>query len=516
MAQTQKDAARDRVIEEIEDPQDPVLSGLVSRFGSDTLKYLPSVVIPAVASFLGVAIFTRIFSADAYGEYSLVFIIVSVATSVLSVWLQQSVLRYLPRYRTEGRIDEFLARFGAILYAFAFVALVVLLLGWPVHSLMGTTGRYYLVAAFWTISGFVFFVQSHAFRATFQSVAYTRYQVLYAVARLALPLVYFYIVSRDVIGLMIGSAAAYVIFLLPMAIELGMARGVKASGFSIDFAFLKKLYSYGFPLVGTVIGVKILDVSDRFVIQHFRGAEEVGIYSANYTLVTMGVLFVATPLLSAAVPLIVQAWEGGAGDRIHSVISSFSRYYLIMSVPVVAFTIVFAREIATVLLGREFREGYTITPYVLLGALLWNFATYGHKGIKLLEKTRVTVALVSVCCVVNIVLNLILVPKYGYQGAAVSTLVGYALYPVLVYWIARRYLEWRIPWRSVFNITSAALVGSLVWWGSKSLLAERMNVVLLLGIALVLGSAAYLAALAVVGELGDRELRAIGIGRRGK
>jgi O-antigen/teichoic acid export membrane protein len=117
---------------------------------------------------------------------------------------------------------------------------------------------------------------------------------------------------------------------------------------------------------------------------------------------------------------------------------------------------------------------------------------------------------------VNIVLNFILVPEFGYQGAAVSTLVGYALYPVLVYRIARRYLEWRIPWRSVFKITSAALVGSLVWWGCKSLLGGRMNVVLLLGIALILGSAAYLAALAVLGELGGRELRAIGIGRRGK
>ncbi len=56
---------------------------------------------------------------------------------------------------------------------------------------------------------------------------------------------------------------------------------------------------------------RVLDLSDRFIIELFRGSEEVGIYSANYTLVNMGILFVATPLLSAAVPLIVDAWETG-------------------------------------------------------------------------------------------------------------------------------------------------------------------------------------------------------------
>ncbi len=490
------------------------LEGLVSRLGSDTLRYLPSVIIPAVASVLFVSVFTRIFPPGPFGEYSLVYVVVSVVTSVLSGWLQQSVLRYLPRYRAEGRLDEFLAKFGAIVWMFSLAMLLLVACGWPFREYFGAYGRYYISASVWVVAGVLFFVGTHVFRANLQSVAFSRYQVAYAFGRFVLALAWVYLVTRDVTGLVVGSTVAYVVLLWPMAAELGMLRSVKSTGFSIDFKLFKQLFSYGFPVVGWVLGVKVLDLADRFVIQLFRGPEEVGIYSANYTLVSMGVLFVATPLLSAAVPLIVDAWETGHRERIQSVISSFSRYYLITSVPVVVYTIVFGREIATVFLGEAFREGYTIIPYILGGSFLWNFAMYGHKGIKLLEKTNVMFVLVSICCVVNVLLNFIFVPKYGYQGAAVNTFVSYALYPVMVYRVTRSYLEWKIPWRSIVNVAVAGLAAAAVWWGVKAALGGRVHVWIVLGVGLVVGTAAYAGALALVRELGESELRLLGLRRR--
>jgi O-antigen/teichoic acid export membrane protein len=498
------------------EPEEAVLTELVSRLTSDSLKYLPSVVLPALASVAGVALFTRIFAAGPFGEYSLVYAVVSTVHTILSGWLHQGILRYLPRYRAEDRVEEFLAKFGALLVACTLVLVLVMVAGYPFRSVFGGYARYYAVGMVWVASGFVFFVLSHALQATFQPGAYSRYQVGYALGRLVLPVVYFYAVSPDIIGLMIGSAAAGVVLLWPMTVELGLVRGVKRWGLPFDLALLKKLGSYGIPVAGTVLAVKVLDASDRFVIEYFRGAEEVGIYSANYTLVTMGVIFVATPLLSAAVPLIMDAWESGHRERIHRVISTFSRYYLLTSVPVVAFSTVFARQIAALFLGESFRRGYTIIPWVLFGVFLWNFAMYGHKGLKLREKTGVMFVLVAVCCVVNFLLNLVLVPKYGYNGAAVSTFVGYALYPVLVHWVTRRYLAWSIPWGSAARIAAAGLAGSFAWWGCREVLAETIHVGLVLLVSLVVGSAVYVAALALFRELRGSELRLLRPWRRGK
>jgi O-antigen/teichoic acid export membrane protein len=241
----------------------------------------------------------------------------------------------------------------------------------------------------------------------------------------------------------------------------------------------------------------------------------VGIYAANFNLVSMGILFVSTPLLSAALPLIVNAWEQGHEARIQRVISNFSRYYLLSAIPVVAFALVFSREIAAVFLGEGFREGYRIMPFVLVGSLLWNFAMYGHKGIKLLEKTRIMLLLVSVCCVINIVLNFIFVPKYGYFAAAVTTMASHAVYPVLVYFVTKRYLAWVIPWRSVFNIVLAGAVASACWWGVGRVLSDRFHLLLILLIALGAGLVVYMGALAVTGELRDYERRLFAFKRGG-
>ena len=88
---------------------DDVLSGLTGRLGSDTLRYIPAVIVPAVVSILFISIFTRVFDPGPYGEYALVFVIVAILTSAISGWLQQSVLRYLPRYR-ENTVERRFAR----------------------------------------------------------------------------------------------------------------------------------------------------------------------------------------------------------------------------------------------------------------------------------------------------------------------------------------------------------------------------------------------------------------------
>lgn len=252
---------------------DDILSGLISRLGSDTLKYVPAVIVPAVISILHLAVFTRIFEPGPYGEYALVYVVVAILTSVISGWLQQSVLRYLPRFREQDRVQEFYSKLGSILWM---IALLMLVAGLAVHSLvrplLGSYERYYIPAVVWVIAGVVFFVQNHAFRANLKSAVFSRYQVLFSVGRLVFALLFVYFMSRDVMGMIVGATVAYLILIGPMMIELGLFRRAKLL---LDVSLLKSFARYGFPLVGFVLGVRVLDLSDRFIIEWFRDSEEV-------------------------------------------------------------------------------------------------------------------------------------------------------------------------------------------------------------------------------------------------
>ncbi|MEJ2719823.1 MAG: lipopolysaccharide biosynthesis protein [bacterium] len=295
---------------------DEVLTGLIGQLGSDALRYIPAVIVPAGLSILHFSIFTRVFDPGPYGQYSLVYAVAAIATSVLAGWLQQGVLRYLPRYRQEGRVPEFHAKVRVFVWLVALLVLVVALAAhWFVRPLLGEYARYYFPALVWVIAWLFFFVQNHALRADLQSARFARYQILYAVGRLLFSLGFVYLVSRDVMGLIVGATVAYLVLLWPMQVELGLMRRSGGRRFRIDLPLLREFVRYGFPLIGWVLGVKVLDLSDRFIIELFRDSEEVGIYSANFNLVSMGILFVATPLLSAALPLIVNAWEEGHRSR---------------------------------------------------------------------------------------------------------------------------------------------------------------------------------------------------------
>lgn len=104
-----------------------------------------------------------------------------------------------------------------------------------------------------------------------------------------------------------------------------------------------------------MLGGQALGIADRFVIGAFRDTREVGIYSANYTLVTMALGLLATPILMATHPIIMNAWEQSPGKNISRVIGVLSRYYLIAMVLFVTIVGVFSRGLAALLLGGEFR-----------------------------------------------------------------------------------------------------------------------------------------------------------------
>jgi len=86
------------------------------------------------------------------------------------------------------------------------------------------------------------------------------------------------------------------------------------------------------------------------------------------------------------------------------------------------------------------------------------FSMYGHKGLELAERTHVMFALVTVSAACNVALNLIFVPLYGYTAAAVTTVAGYLLYPVLVHRATRRHVPWLIPWREIMVSAGAGVV----------------------------------------------------------
>jgi O-antigen/teichoic acid export membrane protein len=445
------------------EPDKAHVEGLIGRLKKDLLRYAPAAFVPAAVSVAGVAVFTRLFGPEAYGQYSLVLVAASITTTLLAGWIQQSVLRYLPRFKAAGELPQFMERFAGVLVMTTMVTLGIFLLLFPfLRDVLANYRRFYFPGVALILTGIIFQVLTSTFQADLRSGSYAKYKIAFAIGRLALALAFVFLVSRDIIGLIFAMALSYLILIGFMKRELGLWEALKGVHRSFDVGFLKRFASYGFPMIGYMMGAQILSISDRFVIGAFKGASEVGIYSANYSIVSMGIGLLTGPLLMAAHPLLISAWERGSGSSVPGLISTFVRYYLIIIVPVVFFVGAFSREFVHIFLGEEYREGFTIIPFVLAGYMIWGLSMYGQKGFELFEKTKMMLALVAVCAACNIILNLIFVPKYGYHAAAVTTFVSYSIYPVMVYRASASFLRWRFPWKACGKILASSLIATVI------------------------------------------------------
>jgi len=344
------------------------------------------------------------------------------------------------------------------------------------------------------------------FQATLQSSTFAKNTVLFAIGQISFSLAFVFLIAKDVIGLIVGSIMSYASVLLLTAKELSSFSQRNHSNVVLNVSLFKRFLFYGFPMLGWIMGSQILNISDRFIIQAFKGASQVGIYSSNYSLASKGIGLVSAAFLMAAHPLIMNAWEGGYKKKVTEIISSFSRYFLLIALPITFYFGVFGRDVVSILLGKEFQSGYVVVPIVLFGLLAWNFSMYGHKGLEIMKKTPIMFLLVGICAVVNIGLNFAFVPIYGYIAAAVSTSVSCVLYPFMVYFATKSYIEWQIPWESVAKIAvssfmTAGFLAILKFW----VFHGSLNIGLLVILSLC-GVIIYPALLYVFRELQDYEI----------
>ncbi|HEV7889398.1 MAG TPA: flippase [Pyrinomonadaceae bacterium] len=204
-----------------------------------------------------------------------------------------------------------------------------------------------------------------------------------------------------------------------------------------DGRLLKDALRYALPLLPAGLSVWMLDRSDRLVIGYFMGPESVGVYSANYALAGLLMLF-QTPLQVTLLPKVSALWRTERAEAVRYV-SLSNKLFLTFAVPFVVAAPVVARPLLSRLGNEEIgAAGGALTFLIAAGVLMWGVSVmltqifYGAR--KTLPVGIVTVG----AALLNLLLNFLLVPAWGVSGAAFATLVSYAASCAALYALSRR------------------------------------------------------------------------------
>lgn len=268
-----------------------------------------------------------------------------------------------------------------------------------------------------------------------------------------------------------------------------------------DGKLLKDALRYALPLLPAGLSIWMLDRSDRLVIGHFLGPKSVGVYSANYALAGLLMLF-QTPLQVTLLPKVSALWRGERAEAVRYV-SLSNKLFLTFAIPFVVAAPLVARPLLSKLGNEEIgAAGGLLTFLIAAGILAWGVSVmltqifYGAR--RTLPVGIVTVA----AALLNLLLNFLLVPAWGVSGAAFATLVSYAASCAALYAMSRPIakLDFYAP-----HLLKCALASLAMWVVLRALVSLGESPVAT-AVAIAAGGLTYFASLWLLRAVAPSEL----------
>lgn len=480
------------------------LNHFKSMFKQSTY-YLGGNVLLAVCGFISFPVWTRVLSKEDYGFFSLVVITIMMMSSFSKFGLQHAVLRYYPFKEKQGR-EELSSYYSTIVISsvlIGFLICFVIAISFNgINSVLGkqTLAGFVLVAAVLGLSNSVISVLLNFFRAAQNARLYTLVEVFKRYSNFILAVFFVLVLLWGLKGIFIGWIITDSVVLLFLFFVLGSRYNFRLDFKLFSLKLLKEALAYGVPLIAFEISTVLLSIGDRYLIEYYMGEASVGTYSAGYNLSSYMAEFFSTPLRLAVIPMFLKLWEHSGEEETNRFISSLFKYYIMAGI-VIIFGAVYLKDlIVPILASNKFRESSVIIPYILPPSIIYGaFFIYGA-GFFIKKRTFELAWVTFFAAIVNLVLNIVLIPYYGLIGAAAATFIAYLLLSYLIFFYSMKHIRLNIPYLQLLKYIFLGLAAA-----SIPAFATRIYLFVILS-KVLLGSFLYILGLFILDKTCEKDL----------
>jgi len=480
---------------------------MTRKLFKDMGKYLPSYIVPSIVSFFSIPIITRLFSPGDYGNYVLVMATVSVLSAFTTAWIGASVIRFFPVYNKQGGLNEFYST--VIKLAFISILSVFFIL----TGTLVFTREYFLenLYSLLKIGGLVFFISAFfsvllsTLSAERKITQYSFFTIWHSLLGIGLGIILVIVFHFGIVGLLWGQFLAMVI-ISPLLYKVAMGKLCFKYG-KIRSAMTKGMIKYGFPIAVVNLATWMLSLSDRYILEFFRGSQEVGLYSASYAISEKTIFILASIFMMTEGPIAINMWENKTKEINQEFRSKITRYYLIVAFPAALGLSVLAKPAINMLTASGYHSGYIIIPWVAFGSFLVGIDHRFSYIFGFYKRTDLNMYCVLSAALLNIGLNIIFIPKYGYVAAAITTFISYVFMLVVVIFVSRRFFIWEFPFKSLGNVVYASgVMGVAVYFIGNSLTSSTLiNLI----VSILTGMSVYSLMLFLLREIKPSEIEAL-------
>ena len=446
---------------------------MLGKLAKQTAIYGISTIVVRFLSYLLTPIYTRIFGQEAYGIVTDVYALIPFALVLLSMGMESSYFRFAAKAEAEGGEESeikarkrhlFATTWGATLVASALFFVVVWLFREPITHLMGQAyvghEEYIMLVALIILFDVATMIPFSRLREQGEALKFVLLKACNVVINVTLAIGFEFAGLFDsqfgvgwvFVTNLIASIATFAL-ILP-TIDRTVPR--------IDPRQLRKIFAYSLPLLIGGIAGTANEFIDRQMIKYIIPTDsmaQLGIYGAICKIAVVMTLFTQMYRL-AAEPFFLSNFSQSEFKESNA---AALKYYMMVSM-MIFLGIALFRDFFALIVGRDFREGIFILPVILGGNVLagvWLNLSFWYKRE---EKTRFAVYVTFVGLIFTVVFNLLLLPRWGYYGAAWARLIAEGAMVVVSYYLNRRYFP--TPYE-IGRMAEYVVLGLLLYFASE-------------------------------------------------
>jgi O-antigen/teichoic acid export membrane protein len=428
--------------------------------------YFAGVLGSMLLGFVSFPVFTRVFSVADYGTLDFIQKIVLLLIAVAKLGFQHAVLRF---FNGEAFASDRAAAeryystlfFGAALTSaavmFGLVAFACLL---PPSMMQHQLRNLLCLASILIFLGGMESVQWAFLRIEERTKSFSVAMIGTRAGTLALICLLLWLGQRTIYVFFAGAIGAEAAMVIALSIPL-FRRGLLSVRL-VDFSFFRTAAVFGAPLIVYELGNIILDSGDRLLVRRYLGAELLGYYSVAYNMAWQVYQLVLIPLNLALVPLYMKLWSSRGRAKTVEFLSRGLDWFAMIAAGLLCIIAVTARDFVIVLASAKYREASGLISTIVAGMLIYATLAFVSAGLLIDKKTFTMVRQVAYAVAANLLLNCVLLPVIGLQGAAIATLLSYALCIFLLARASFRVLPLRVEaGRAVRYIIAGAVSAGL-------------------------------------------------------
>lgn len=256
---------------------------------------------------------------------------------------------------------------------------------------------------------------------------------------------------------------------------------------SVKKPLVKEMLFYSLPLIPTTVCWLITDLSDRYMVTWFCGSAENGIYSAAYKIPTVVNLISSIFMQAWQFSAVASSSDEGVCQRFYTTVF---KGFLSMIAIGSAVLILASRFLTGLLLNVSYFEAWRYMPTLLCAAAIESIVSFLATVYMVRKKSMHSFLTAMLGTVLNVLLNLLLIPRMGALGAAIATLCGYLIVLIARLIDAPRIIRFdlclpRMFLSAVLLLLSSVLMtvvpdGYLLWTALVTLLILALNAIPLL------------------------------------